>query len=183
MPQKIQLNIIPFTPPAKMLSFAFYKEWFPGAYPVFISVELLPLVQHYHQPDPQKPETRWLYSDFQQLRENGIELEIDLEVHLQFAEHYYRFLTSNYFRNIAPIMRRNFTQEIELWMLDTTLNHIEYNQYYKFTLAVQHSVNKTPELIVSYDGNSRVLKKSITELPGLDTLIYRWMNFQGWLYH
>lgn len=183
MSQALQLNIIPFTPPEKVKNFAFYKEWFPGAYAVFISETLLPLVQHFHKPNSQKAETRWLYSDFLPLREGGIELEIDLTVHLQFAEHYYRFLISNYFRDIAPIMRRNFTQEVELWMLDTTLNGKEYNQYYKFTLAVQHSVNKTPELIVSYDGNSRVLKKSMAELPGLDTLIYRWMNYKGLLYH
>ena len=181
--QQLQLNIIPFAPPAKVKTFSFYKEWFAGAYAVFISEELLPLVKHFHQPDPLKSEQSWLYSDFKQLRDNGIELEIDLEVHLQFAEHYYRFLISNYFRDIAPIMRRNFTHEVELWMLDTTLHDDEYNQYYKFTLAVQHSFSKTPELIISYDGNSRVLKKSMAELTGVDTLIYRWMNYKGWLYH
>lgn len=183
MPQSLQLNIIPFTPPAKTVTFAFYKEFFPGAYAVFIGKDILPLVQHYHQPDPNLTETQWLYSDFQPLRDGGIELEIDLTVHLQFAEHYYRYLISNYFRGIAPIMRRNFTKDVELWMLDTSLKGKDYNQYYKFTLAVQHSVNKTPELIVSYDGNSRVLKKSMAELPGLDTLIYRWMNYRGLLYH
>lgn len=183
MQQTLQLNIIPFTSPAKTVTFAFYKEGFLGAYSVFIGEEILPLVQHYHQPDPTKTETQWLYSDFQPLREGGIELEIDLTVHLQFAEHYYRYLISNYFRGVAPIMRRNFTKEVELWMLDNTLKGKDYNQYYKFTLAVQHSVNKTPELIVSYDGNSRVLKKSMAELPGLDTLIYRWMNYKGLLYH
>ena len=181
--QTLQLNIIPFAPPATTKTFAFYKEWFQGAYAVYISEELLPLVQHFHKPEPAKAETQWLYSDFLPLRDGCIELEIDLTVHLQFAEHYYRFLISNYFRDIAPIMRRNFTQEVELWMLDTTWKGKEYNQYYKFTLAVQHSENKTPELIVSYDGNSRVLKKSMAELPGLDTLIYRWMNYKGLLYH
>ncbi|MBL0069529.1 MAG: hypothetical protein IPP39_13935 [Chitinophagaceae bacterium] len=94
---------------------------------------------------------------FSTTKGRGIEIEIDLTIHLQFAEHYDRYLISNYFRAIAPIMRRNFTKEVELWVLDTTLKGKDYNQYYKFTLAVQHSVNKTPELIVSYDGNSRVL--------------------------
>lgn len=183
MHQTLILNILPFTIAPGKKTFAFYKEWFQGAYAVYISEELLPVVQHFHKPDPAKAETQWLYSDFMPLRDGGIELEIDLAVHLQFAEHYYRFLISNYFRDIAPIMRRNFTQEVELWMLDTTWKGKDYNQYYKFTLAVQHSVNKTPELIVSYDGNSRVLKKSMAELPGLDTLIYRWMNYKGLLYH
>lgn len=181
--QNLQLNIIPFNPPVRVAKFAFYKEHFQGSYSVFISEELLPIVDHFHKPDPQKTETQWLYSDFLPLRKGGIELEIDLTKHQQFAEHYYRFLIGTYFRNIAPIMRRNFTKEIELWMLDTSLNNKEYNQYFKFTLAVQHSVNNTPELIISYDGNSRVLKKSMAELPGLDTLYYRWMNFRGFLYH
>ena len=181
--QTLLLNIIPFTPPVTKAAFAFYKEWFENSYPVFISEDLLPLVQHFHWLDPKKVETNWLYSNFLPLQDGGIELEIDLAVHLQFAEHYYRFLISNYFRNIAPIMRRNFSHEVELWMLDTSLHNKVYNQYYKFTLAVQHSRNKTPELIVSYDGNSRVLKKSMAELPGLDTLLYRWMNYKGLLYH
>lgn len=158
MQQTLLLNIIPFSPPVTKAAFAFYKAWFQGSYAVFISEDLLPLVQHFHQPDPKKAETNWLYSDFLPLREEGIELEIDLTVHLQFAEHYYRFLISNYFRDIAPIMRRNFSQEVELWMLDTSLHNKEYNQYYKFTLAVQHSVNKIPELIVSYDGIQECLK-------------------------
>lgn len=183
MQQTLLLNIIPFTPPVTKAAFAFYKGWFPGAYSVYISEELLPLVKHYHQPDPKKTETNWIYSDFLPLREDGIELEIDLTVHLQFAEHYYRFLISNYFRDIAPIMRRNFTKEVELWMLDKSLKNDEYNQYYKFTLAVQHSVTNTPELIVSYDGNSRVLKKSMGQLPNLNTLLYHWMNYRGFLYH
>ncbi len=85
------------------------------------------------------------------MRENGLELEIDLELHLQFAEHYYRFLISNYFPDIAPIMRRNSTQEVELWMLDNTVNNDLFHQYYNFTLAVQQNVNKIPELIVSFN--------------------------------
>ncbi len=183
MQQQLLLNIIPFEPPVKKAVFSFYKNYFPGSFSVFISEELLPLVEHFHKPDPKKTETHWLYSDFLALREGGIEIEIDLTAHRQFAEHYYRFLIGSYFRDIAPIMRRNFTKEVELWMLDTTLKNEEYNQYYKFTLAVQHSVKNTPELIISYDGNSRVLKKSMAALPGLDTLFYRWMNFRGYLYH
>jgi hypothetical protein len=127
MVQTLMLNSIPFSTPTTSLTCPFYTIRQEGFSSIYISDELIPLLGSY-KPDPSIPESRWLYTDFQSPREGAIVASINLTDHLQFAEHYYRYLISTYFRSVAPVMRRNFTKDVEIWLLDTTTHHPEYDQ-------------------------------------------------------
>ena len=174
------LNSIPFSTPTTSLTCSFYTNRQEGFSSIYISDELIPLLNGY-KPDPSIPESRWLYTDFQPPREGAILASINLTEHLQFAEHYYRYLISTYFRSVAPVMRRSFTKDVEVWLLDTTSHHPEYDQYCLFTLVVQHNTEGSPMLTIAYDGRSRILKKSMQDC-NIDTLLNPWMLYKGFLY-
>lgn len=183
MQQNILLNIIPFTAPVQKATFSFYKEYSEGFCPVYVDRELEGLLDN-KMTKLEIADTAWLYTDFQPPKENAIELEIDLTVHTGFALHYYRYLIFEYFRNgVAAIMHRNFVKEIEVWMPDEATNNSKYNVYNQFTIKVQHgNVGNSPELVLSYDGKTKVYKQSVAEMTGFDTAHFNWMNCNGILH-
>ncbi len=181
MQQSLQLNIIPFTAPFQKAEFAFYKERFDGSYPIFkgdlegllddkfTALELVELEK--------------LYTDFEPAKEGAIVLEIDMLETPHFASHYYRHLIRKHFTGIANIMHQNFTSETEVWFLNSTLSNQKYNVYNQFTLKVQYArVTQGHELVLSYDGTTKVLTQSIATINNFQTEFYNWINCEGVLY-
>jgi hypothetical protein len=178
MQQSLQLNIIPFTAPIQETEFAFYKERQDGYFPIFkndleglledkfTALELLELEK--------------LYTDFQPAKEGAITIKINLANTPRFANHYYRHLVRNYFKGVADIMRQNFTSETEVWFHNPKASNQKFKVYNQFTLKVQHSrVTEGPELVVSFDGTTKVYNKSIAEIHNFKTELYNWINCNG----
>ncbi|MCO5287186.1 MAG: hypothetical protein M9898_12305 [Chitinophagaceae bacterium] len=181
-PQQITLNIIPFTPPITSGDFAFY---------------LTKKEQHYcpiHKDDikgmldgviaeEELEYGNWLYTDFKEPQEDAIILHIDLLEHPHFGSHYYRYLLAEYFTGKVAALRRNFAKELELWIHSQKESTSDYNIYYQFTLKVQYArVTSGPELVLSFDGTTKVLKKSVQEIGNIDTELYNWILYKGNLY-
>jgi hypothetical protein len=126
-------------------------------------------------------ENNRIYTDFGTPKENSFLLTIDIEKHPKLALHYFKHLIYTYFRNgVAHIMQRNFTDDIEVWFLNKEEVRTGYNLYDKFTLKVNYSnVTDGFELVISYDGTSRVSKKSLKEMPGFDTSQLHLVNSNG----
>ena len=97
------------------------------------------------------------------------------------AIHYFRYLLYSYFRNgVAHIMQRNFADDIEVWFLNPEEIRPEYDIYDKFTLKINHcDVTTGFELVVSYDGTSRVSKKSLKEMPNFNISKLHLVNSNG----
>ncbi len=181
MKQELLLNIIPFNPPTGKQTFAFYRQKQPNHYPVFkgdlqglldgkiSGLELLELEK--------------LYTDFQPPREGAILLNIDLSVSTRFANHYYRYLIRKYFEGIAHIMHRDFTSETEVWFHNPEKSTAQYNVYNQFTLKVQYGrVIDKPELVLSYDGTTKVFAKPVSEIYNFNTNLYNWIVCNGIIY-
>ena len=126
----------------------------------------------------------WLYTDFKAPQEGALVIDIDLSLHTDFAAHYYRHLIFNHFKNaVADIMHRNFTKEVEVWFLNEASTSVKYNVYSQYTLKIQHNkVSNGPELVIAYDGNTKVYKESVKQMVGFDTAKFTWMNCNGILY-
>ena len=71
-----------------------------------------------------------------------------------------------YFARInEQIVRTNFIKENQIWLLDTKLKNEQFKVYDKYTLKIQLcSVSNYPEIHLSYDGKSKVLKKNVANL-------------------
>jgi hypothetical protein len=80
-------------------------------------------------------------------------------------------------------VRNNFTKEIEVWVRSNKENNSKYNIFFQFTIKVQHArVTDGPELVLSFDGKTKVLKKSVEEIKNFDTKLYNWILCKGKLY-
>jgi hypothetical protein len=178
MQQEIQLNIIPFTAPVEEAEFAFYTAKQDGYCPIHKddlngAIEGLVDESELHYGN-------WLYTDFAPAKENAIIISVNLNECKYFAQHYYRHLIRTHFKGVADIMRKNFTNEIEVWFHNTKASSTKFKVYNQFTLKVQHNrVTEGPELVVSFDGTTKVLNKSIAEIHNFKTELYNWINCNG----
>ena len=178
--QSLQLNIIPFTSPIKEITLPFSIGKVQGNYGLFLDEELKELVGN-KMSKLELFENKRIYTDFGTPKENSFQITIDIEKHPNLALHYFKHLIYTYFRNgVAHIMQRNFADDIEIWFLNPEEKRPTYNIYDKFTLKINHSdVTTGFELVVSYDGTSRVSKKSLKEMPGFDTSNLHLVNSNG----
>lgn len=180
--QQLTLNIVPFIPPIQSGIFPFYKDkkHQPGFCPISAGDLEGVLEQKFSRLEAL--ETEWLYTDFGEPKPDAIMLEIDFTQNIYFAAHYYRHLLRTHFKGIADIMHQNFTNEVEVWFHNTSLTSSKYNVYNQYTLKIQHNkVSNGPELLISYDGRTKVYKKSVAEMVGFPTHNFNWMNCYGTL--
>lgn len=181
MQQALQLNIIPFTAPVHEAEFAFYSTKKDGYCPIHKD-DLNGVIEGVVN-ESQMQYGIWLYTDFQTAKEDAILLKVDLQESKYFGLHYYRHLIRQYFSGIADMMRSSFTKEIEVWFMDKDKSNPKFNVYKQFTLKVQHGrVTEGPELVLSYDGTTKVLTKSIAHIYNFKTELYNWINCDGMLY-
>lgn len=177
MPQNLLLNIIPFNTPVKEKEFAFYKQRKEGYYPLKWEslFEVLPVWMEKNK--------QHLYSDFQTPKQGAITAKVDLTKSIHFAQHYFRFLIHSYFITKADVVFPNFINDIEVWFHDSKLSTKEYKTYQKFTIKLQHGkVTNGYELVIAYDGTSKILNKSLADLVDFPTEKLNWINCKGELH-
>ncbi|MFZ6024537.1 MAG: Piwi domain-containing protein [Bacteroidota bacterium] len=178
--QSLQLNIIPFTTPVKEITLPFYIGRREGFYGLFLDDEVKELVGD-KMTTLELLENRWIYTDFGTPKDEAFVLTINVEKNPKIALHYFKHLLYEYFRNgVAHIMQRNYIDDIEVWFLNPEEVRPTYNIFDKFTLKVNHcDVTTGFELVVSYDGTSRVSKKSLKEMPNFNTNNLHLVNSNG----
>lgn len=181
MNQNLYINIIPFEPPVNKLKVSLYTKRTEGFAP--IHKDDLAGVIDKHIPEKDLAKIDWLYTDFQEPKENAITLTVDLTKSVYFANHYYRHLIRNYFDDVADLIRPTFINEIEVWFKNEQESVKKFTVYNIFTLKLQHArITDLPELVVSFDGTSKILNKSLQELVDFPTKKYNWINCDGKLY-
>ena len=178
MNQQIQLNIIPFTPVVDSLSFAFYADKQKGLAPIYWNK----IVDTF--PEGREPKFKNYYTDFLPAKEGGIVKEIKLVHAINFSLHYFRHIIFNYFKAIeGAIVFPNFTDDVEVWFHDTTLSNPVYKRYNSFTVKVQYNqVTTGYEMVLAYNGASKILNKSIADIDDFDTKNYNLINCNGTIY-
>src|SRR4051812_17253593 len=172
--QSLILNIIPFQPPIQEKKFAFYTKKQDSFCPIHIE-DLQGLLEGLV--DIQELDfEQWLYTDFQEPREDAIVISVNLQENIHFAAHYYRYLIREHFKSIADAMRPSFTNEIEVWFKHYSQPDPRFTIYNLYTLKIQHHrISEGAEMIVSYDGTTKVLNMSLSELGSIDTSQLNWI--------
>ncbi|ADY31033.1 Piwi domain-containing protein [Cellulophaga lytica] len=85
----------------------------------------------------------------------------ELRIYKQFLKHKLR----SYFKSKDYIVVKNFVGDVQVWMPSKKGNTADYNLYYKFSFKIQFAkLTDLPELIVSYDGTSKVLTTSVKDI-------------------
>jgi len=174
-----QVNLLTFTHPEPVKLFGFKTIKLNGASPLRKG-EYPKELWEAHRKELQ--ETGCLYTDFESTQNCKYTAEVDLTQSLHFAKHYYNYQIYSYFKNVADLVFPNFVRQTEIWFQDQQQSTDEYRQYNKFTLTVQLAlITNQPELVVAYNGTSRVLNRNVLELvsDNVDTRCFNWMVYRG----
>lgn len=150
-----------------------FSSLYKGEYPKIL----------WEQHEEELREISHLYCNFATIENADYTAKVNINESINFALHYFRFLIYNYFQDKVDIIFPNFVNDVEIWMHDTAKSTTKYKQYNKFTLKIQHArVTSNFELVVSYDGTSKIYTKSVQDLGSFDTEELNWVNSNGKLY-
>ena len=178
--KNFEINVVPFDPPVKEKEFNFYADKSKGLIPFSVNEFESDICEFF--PELEGTSTQYLYSDFSADSGKGKLININLERARKFAKHYYNFLLFNYFENKVDIINSNFVKDNELWLLDENQSTEDFEVYNKFSIKIQVAViSKQPELVISFDGISKVFRKSYTEFD-LSTALINKVIYKNRLY-
>lgn len=177
----LTLNLITFTPVENSKTFGFITKKQEGYHP--LAKHEIPKILFESHEDGHFDDIEYLYSDFKTIDNCDFTCEVDLSESLNFARYYYTFLVYEYFLDKADIMYPDFIKSIVIWSKLPSSTYVDTTSYEKFTIKVQIAqVTKQPELILSYDGISEVLKKSLAELGDFPTELFKKIVYKNRIY-
>ena len=160
--ENLKINIIPFKHPSTKKVFGFYKEKKDGFFPIHRG-DLPNEIWDNFKTELQ--DLKYLYSNFSDTQDCDMLAEVDMYNSTTFAKHYYTRLVYNYFASIADAIQFNYVKDSEVWFLDTKASTKDFNTYNIYTLKIEFSgLTKSPALLLSYDGTSKVATTSIDKI-------------------
>lgn len=192
MSQNLFFNILTFDWPKEPLTFYFSKE--KQGRCTKIHKTQFPKEINKLFPDVEKDGIETLYTTLDFEKESFSPLEIDFKNdNLDLLKLFYDDKIFYYFKKIRhKIVRKGFINETQVWLKSKDGNTKEYTVYQKFSLKVQfQQVSAFPELVLSYDGTSKVLNTSVAEMiktvdPKVFGLVlhnkslYKWKDCSGY---
>lgn len=183
MQEHIKLNALNFNWPRRLLTFyvslqksegddTIYHKKFPrNIFEVFSKEELEGIKE--------------IYTSFTLPKDGFKPLRIDFNnANLELYKQFLNAQIKRYFDSLNIINRKNrIIKDRQVWVLNQEY-YKDYHCYDKFSIKVQIAeISDYPELIISFDGTSKVLKKSVQEIESsqlVKTAVYRnqIINFQ-----
>ena len=104
----------------------------------------------------------YVYTSFTQ-SEDGIPVSINLSEHPAIARAYYTKIIRDLLEPVADVTFPNYLNDTQFWFRDDTQSCDGYEVYKKYSLRVQNdSETGMPELLISYDGISRVASACVS---------------------
>ena len=181
MSEKLYFNILSFDWPSTPPKFYFSLEDLPNSHRIHRSKFSPQILKAF--PNLKNSDTEFIYTTFLDKTENAVPLEMEMYgAELQIYKQYLRNQIKNFFKEKGFVVRKNFVQDLEVWLPSKKDADNYYKSYHKFSLKIQFAqVSKNPELIVSFDGISNVANASIAEIE--DTTILKKFIFEQKLFH
>ncbi|MEZ5047413.1 MAG: Piwi domain-containing protein [Chitinophagaceae bacterium] len=157
--QNLILNILNFSHPVQTVECSFQLAKANGFYPVKVSSLPVNIEDLFSKEELENIE--YAYTNFIADEAISKPIAVDLDKSRRFAKLYYTHQLYNHFYTIADAIKTNFISDISLWFLDTKKINKDFDTYTVYTIKVQIArATKLPELVISYDGKSRVCKQS-----------------------
>jgi Piwi domain len=159
-------------------SFSFYSEKQKGFAPIYWGK----IMETF--PEGREAKYKNYYTDFKVAREGAITTEVVFKDAVTFSIHYFRHLIFNYFKNVAgAIVFPNYVDDIEVWFKDEKNKHSVYQLYNKYSVKVQYNqvILNSYELVIAYNGTSKVLHKAMVDIKDYDADKYNMVVCNGTL--
>ena len=164
MSEHLKTNVLTFSWPNKIPTFYFTISELEESHPIHKSKFSRQISNAFKEVDISDLDQ--IYTTFTIKTPNSIGLKInltdykELSIYKQFLKHQIR----NFCKEQGFIVTKNFVRNIQVWLPTSEVSK-EYTLYLKFAFKLQfQKLTDLPELIISYDGTSKVLKKSVQDI-------------------
>ena len=175
--QNLYFNILTFDFPEKEQTFYFSKE--ETEYCSRIHRSLFPREIESIFPGVTTDDTQFIYSTFDYPKEGFTPLNIDFEKENQdLLRKYYNRQIRHYFKKIKnQLVKKGFIGENQVWVYSNDLSDDKFDIYYKFSLKIQfQNVSPYPEIVLSYDGKSKVFRESALSIAKkISHSLFKWV--------
>ncbi|MBU2920071.1 hypothetical protein KO504_01835 [Winogradskyella psychrotolerans] len=165
MQEHLKTNILNFKWPNSAPTIYLTLEDMVGSHPIHKSKFSRQIKEVF--PDADLSNTDQIFTTFTTEIPNAPSIKLnlvdgrELRIYKQFLKHQLR----SYFKSKDYIVVKNFVGDVQVWMPSKKGNTADYNLYYKFSFKIQFAkLTDLPELIVSYDGTSKVLTTSVKDI-------------------
>ena len=176
--QNLILNMVTFNHPVEVKQFGLFRDAFNGSQRLHKTLWPKELDET-HPELLNEEELEFLYTDFETTEGADFVVNINLIENKAFSKRYYTKLISLHFAKIADVSNPNFVKDVEIWFKHNTSTNPDWSVYSKFTLKVNIArITKHPELLLSYEGDTRVLNKPILEVD-VDSTLFKWVIHNG----
>lgn len=137
-------------------------------------------------PDILEKEDPVIYTTFTEPVEGFQPFELNIrDIKLDLYKRFLNIQIDKHFRNKGFIVTKNFVKDRQIWVKSSNLSTEIYTIYNKFSLKIQFKkVSEYPELIVAYDGKSKVLNKSISKLNmDISSILFKKVIHKTYIYN
>ncbi len=175
-------NLLPFNFPGSEITIRFTTDEEKGNHR--FSLNALPEESHKQFVVDGVP-AEYVYAHFDDISA-GIPVKTDLSKHPSIARAWYMHALNGAMRHHADVMVPNFLHDTECWFEVKDPAKEKYRIFKRFSLRVQfHPSERTPELLISFDGFTYVSRTSLRGLFGMQGYhrnILRRVIFRGGCY-
>ncbi len=169
MQEHLKSNVLNFHWPKTLPTFFLTLEEIEGSFPVHKSKFSKQIKECFNDEDITSKDEIYTTYDKPLQDAPSIKLNLtnrkELRIYKQFLKHQLR----EHFRNKGYIVGKNFVRDVQVWLPSSNENTEHYNLYYKFSFKIQfQKISELPELVISYDGTSKVLTSSVKDIENTE---------------
>lgn len=180
---KLKLNVLPFLAPARDVSLALTREKATETAATLSRNEFPKgfLSQNFAE----LKGVDKLYCDFDNRKDADFSAKVNMNEATRFALHYFRHLIRKYFTSFnGIIISNNMINDIEVAIPAINQPNDIYTEYYCFTIKVQcRHVSEYFEMVISFDGLTRMLHKTIAQLGDIEQSLVSKVVIDNMVYH
>ena len=181
MREHLKTNILNFKWPNSAPTFYFALQDTEGCHPIHKSKISRQIKEAFPNTDFSTIEE--IYTSFTLPLEKAKKIKISLVdgKELRIYKQYLTLQLKKHFKAQGHIVVKNFVRDTQIWLPSTKQLSEHYKLYYKFSFKIQFAkLTDQPELIISYDGSSKVLNtpvKDIEETEHIKRCVYQQKTF------
>lgn len=196
MAQNLTFNVLTFSHPSEEYEFHFSSEEIEDSYRVHHSLVPSEVINHFGQQEhyytQYSSNGNGLYAVIKKSKSTYIQSDECEDKYVKvpntafsssLIKRYYILQIHNYFKSIGVMVKPNFIDDLEVW-LPVQINNAAYNFFEKYLIKVQFAlVTNKPELQITYEGQSKVFKKSILDMMAqVASDCFNWVIYENNLY-
>ncbi|HEY9340554.1 MAG TPA: hypothetical protein VIQ23_03170, partial [Hanamia sp.] len=183
--QNLYFNILTFDLPKEEQTFYFSLEDVEFCRPIHRSIFPNDIESIF--PGVTTDGTEFIYTSFDFPKEGFTPLSIDFSTeNRDLLKRFYNRKINYYFKKVnEQLVRTGFIGQNQVWVYSNELSDNQYDIYYKFSLKVQFAnVSTFPEIVLSYDGKSKVFKESTASMvKKISHSLFKWVIKDNQLFH